>query len=162
MSHQNLTYINHCIEHDVSIVSNWFKANLLTLYPKKTVAMSFLHKKLPGKIVSIKLENTAIQFVREVKFLGMWLDKNLNWSTHMSKLITKLRRNTHLLTNHHNFLDTYTLKLTYHAQIQSHLNYGLIIWGNMATSEALNKIRTIQMYEDDTTWSHNLPNIQRP
>ena len=109
MSHQNLTYINHCIEHDLSVMSNWLKANLLTLNPNKTVAMSFLHKKLPGKIVSIKLENTAIQFVREAKFLGMWLDKNLNWSTHMSTLITKLKRNTHLLTNHRNFLDTYTL-----------------------------------------------------
>ena len=144
MSHQNLTYIYHCIEHDLSIVSDLFKANLLTLNPNKTVAMSFLHKKLSGKIVLIKLENTAIQFVRETKFLGMWLDENLNWSTHMSKLITKLKRNIHLLTNHHNFLDTYTLKLIYHAQIQSHLNYGLILWGNMAISKALNKIRTIQ------------------
>ena len=32
----------------------------------------------------------------------------------------------------------------YLAQIQSHLNYGLILWGNMANHESLNKIRTIQ------------------
>ena len=64
MSHQNLTYINYCIEHDLSIISDWFKANLLTLNPNKTVAMTFLHKKSSGKIVSIKLENTAIQFVK--------------------------------------------------------------------------------------------------
>ena len=144
MSHQNLTYINYCIEHDLSIISDWFKANLLTLNPNKTVAMTFLHKKSSGKIVSIKLENTAIQFVKN-QVPGHVLEENLNWSTHMSKLITKLKRNIHLLTNHHNLLDTYTLKLIYHAQIQSHLKYGLILWGNMATSEALNKIRTIQI-----------------
>ena len=51
---------------------------------------------------------------------------------------------TYLLSNHRNFLDTFTLKLIYHAQTQSHLNYGLILWGNMATCDALNKIRTIQ------------------
>ena len=62
----------------------------------------------------------------------------------MSKLITRLKRNTYLLSNHHNFLDTFTMKLIYHAQIQSHLNYGLILWGNMATCDALNKIKIIQ------------------
>ena len=50
----------------------------------------------------------------------------------------------HLLSNHRNFLDTYTLKLIYLVQIQSHLNYGLVLWGNMACRESLNKIRTIQ------------------
>ena len=144
MSHDNLTYINHCIENDLSIVSDWFKANLLTLNPNKTVAMSFLHKKPKGKLVSINLESTTIRFVKETKFLGIWLDENLNWSAHTSKLITRLKRNTYLLSNHCNFLDTFTLKLIYHAQIQSHLNYGLILWGNMATCDALNKIQTLQ------------------
>ena len=144
MSHENLAYINHCIENDLTIVSDWFKANLLTLNPNKTVAMRFLHKKPKGKLVTIKLANTKIRFVKETKFLGIWLDENLNWNAHTSKLIARLKRNTHLLSNHCNFLDTFTLKLIYHAQIQSHLNYGLILWGNMATCDALNKIRTIQ------------------
>ena len=144
MSHENLTYINHCIENDLSIVSDWFKANLLTLNPNKTVAMRFLHRKPKGKLMSINLRNITIKFVKETKFLGIWLDENLNWSAHTSKLITKLKRNTHLLSNHCNFLDTLTLKLIYYAQIQSHLNYGLILWGNMATCDALNKIRTLQ------------------
>ena len=140
MSHENLTYINHCIENDLTIVSDWFKANLLTLNPNKTVGMRFLHKKPKEKLVTINLANTKIRFVKETKFLGIWLDENLNWNAHPSKLIARLKRNTHLLSNHHNFLDTFTLKLIYHAQIQSHLNYGLILWGNMATCDALNKI----------------------
>ena len=144
MSHENLTYINHCIENNLSIVSDWFKANLLTLNPNKTVAMSFLHKKPKGKLVSINLANTMIRFVKETKFLGIWLDENLNWNAHTSNLITRLKRNTHLLSNHHNFLDTFTLKLIYHAQIQSLLNYSLILWGNMATCDVLNKIWTIR------------------
>ena len=106
--------------------------------------MRFLHKKPKGKLVTINLGNTKIQFVKETKFLGIWVDENLNWNAHTSKLITRLKRNTQLLSNHHNFLDTFTLKLIYHAQIQSHSNYGLILWGNMATCDALNKLRTVQ------------------
>ena len=50
----------------------------------------------------------------------------------------------HLLSNHRNFLDKHTLKLIYLAQIQSHLNYGLILWGNKASCESLNKIKILQ------------------
>ena len=97
MSHHNLTYINHCIEHDLAIVSNWFKVNLLTLNPTKTVAMWFIHKKSIDKITNVKLENTELPFVMETKFLGMWLDENLSWNSHLNKLSTKLKRNLHLL-----------------------------------------------------------------
>ena len=144
MSHRNLNYINHCIEHDLEIISNWFKANLLTLNPNKTVAMQFLHRKSTGKIISIKIDNTQLPFVKETKFLGIWLDEKLSWNSHTIKLINKLKRNIHLLSNHRNFLDKYTLKLIYLAQIQSHLNYGLILWGNMASCESLNKIKILQ------------------
>ena len=128
MSHHNLTYINHCIEKDLAIVSDWFKVNLLTLNLTKTVTMRFLHKKSIGKITSIELDDTSLPFVPETKFLGMCLDYNLNWNVHLSKLTTKLKRNIHLLSNHRNFLDTNTLKLIYLAQIQSHLNYCLVLW----------------------------------
>ena len=46
------------------------------------------------------------------------------------------------MRNHKNILDCHTLKLIYLAQIQSHINYGLVLWGGMAYSENLNKIRT--------------------
>ena len=60
MSNHSLTYFNHCIEHDLAIVSDWFKANLLTLNPNKTVAMRFLHRKSVGKIISVKIEDTIL------------------------------------------------------------------------------------------------------
>ena len=144
MSHKNLTYLNHCLEHDLRIISDWFKDNLLTLNTTKTVAMQFLHRKSTGQIKSIMIDNTKIPFVRETKFLGIWLDEKLSWKPHIAKLMNKLKRNIHLLANHRNFLDSHTLKLIYLAQIQSHLNYGLILWENMASRESLNKIKTLQ------------------
>ena len=38
-----------------------------------------------------------IRFVKETKFLGIWLDENLNWSAHTSKLITRSKKK-HLST----------------------------------------------------------------
>ena len=82
-----------------------------------------------------------LPFVKETKFLGIWLDDELNWNCHLSKVSTKIKRNVYLLKNHKNILDCNTLKLIYLAQIQSHINYGLVLWGGMTSSENLNKIR---------------------
>ena len=106
--------------------------------------MRFLHNQSVGKITAIKLDDTMLPLVTETKFLGIWLDENLSWNVHLSKLITKLKKNIHLLLNHRNYLDTYMLKLIYLAQIQSHLNYCLVLWGSMASCENLNKIKMIQ------------------
>ena len=42
-------------------------------------------------------------------------------------------------------LDCHTLKLIYLAQIKSHINYGLVLWGGMANTEQLNKIKNTQI-----------------
>ena len=44
-------------------------------------------------------------------------------------LITKLKRNQALLRTTKNLFSQNTLKLIYYAHIQSHINYGLGVWG---------------------------------
>ena len=145
MTHHNLNYINFCLEHDLKKISDWFKANTLTLNLSKTVAMLFKNKKSPGKIANIKIDQTHIPLVHETKFLGIWLDEGLTLVAHLNKLNIKIRRNVHLLQNNRNILDCHTLKLIYLAQIKSHINYGLVPWGGMANAEQLNKIKNTQI-----------------
>ena len=47
--------------------------------------------------------------------------------------------------NTQNLFNQPTLKLIYHAHLQSHINYGLAVWGGMINSETLNKIQRIQL-----------------
>ena len=141
MCHENLNYISFCIEQDLLILSDWFKANSLTLNLTKSVAMMFKHKNSVGKLTGLQIEGVSLPLVKETKFLGVWLDDEVNWNCHLSKLSAKIKRNVYLLRNHKNTLDCNTLKLIYLAHIQSHINYGLVLWGGMASSEHLNKIR---------------------
>ena len=142
MWHDNLNYINFCIEQDLLILSDWFKANSLTLNLTKSVTMMFRHKDSVGKLTGLQIEQVKLPLVRETKVLGIWLDEELSWNCHLSKLSARIKRNMYLMRNHKNILDCHTLKLIYLAQIQSHVNYGLVLWGGMASSENLNKIRT--------------------
>ena len=67
--------------------------------------------------------------LKEVKFLGMWLDTQLNWSNHIEKLIIKISRNSNLIKYNKNTLPRDTKLLIYHSHVMSHIQYGLTLWG---------------------------------
>ena len=41
MLHRNINYLSWCIEEDLKVLSDWFKANSLTLNEEKSVSMTF-------------------------------------------------------------------------------------------------------------------------
>ena len=105
--------------------------------------MFFCNGKCKGK-PTLEIDKITLEPVECTKFLGMWVDENLNWNTHINKLINKIKRNMHLLKTPRNLFDEKTLKLIYHAHIQSHIDYGLVLWGLMTTKDNLNRMQSIQ------------------
>ena len=142
-SHRNTRYLKWCIEQDLKTISDWFKANKLTLNLEKTEYMFFGTNPVKAKPI-LEIDNITLKPVESVKFLGMWLDQNLNWNIHVNKLITRIKRNMHLLRTPKHLFSKKTLKLIYHAHIQSHTDYGLILWGSMTTQENLSHIQSVQ------------------
>ena len=124
-------------------IVKWFQVNKLTLNIEKTVCLLF-QKQGQSEEITIKVDNITIQNTHEIKFLGIWLDEHLNWTTHIQKLILKLTRNTNLLKYNQNLMPIHTKKLVYHSHIASHLQYGLLLWGNNATESQINKLQKIQ------------------
>ena len=143
--HRNLNYLRWCLETDLTTLVDWFKANKLTLNVSKTVYMLFRGKEAPT-IDYITIDNEKITESESTKFLGLSMDKNLNWKKQTSILINKIKRNTTLIKNTKNMFNKDTLKLIYYAHIHSHIAYGLNIWGGMVTKEILNKIQKVQNY----------------
>ena len=124
------------MEHDLSILLDWFKANQLSMNSSKSVGMLFSNnKKL--KLDKIIISDTSIKMVPYTKFLGIWIDRNLTWHEHISHVHQKIQRNLHLFRAGKNFLDIHSKCLLYFAQIQSHLNYGLVLRGNMSSTTLL-------------------------
>ena len=62
----------------------------------KTVCVLFQKDPTP-KTITLNVDGTEIHSLKEVKFLGMWLDNHLNWSNHIEKLIIKISRNSNLI-----------------------------------------------------------------
>ena len=139
--HRNLRYLIWCIENDLSNLDDWFRAKKLTLNVGKSVHMIFSKKK--NVDTCIKLGDTELPKVEIVKFLGMWLDQNLTWNEHLSKLKSRIRRNMSMLQVGVNLLDIHSKKILYYAQIYSHLSYGLPLWGNMISTTNMDRIQKL-------------------
>ena len=77
-SHSNLRYLKWSMQEDLKRIMDWFKANQLTLNLDKTVCMIFSPR---NKVTELRLEIDNRQLVAEeqTKFLGVWIDRNLNW-----------------------------------------------------------------------------------
>ena len=116
---------------ELSHLTNWFHANILSLNAKKTNYIIFSGPKMrvtedPNKTIIIN--NTPIIRVQQTKFLGMILDEHLTWRPHInlvknkaSKMIGIIRRLRYVLPSH-------TLRSLYNAFILPYFNYGTIIW----------------------------------
>ena len=89
-THNNLRFLKWSLEQEFVTLLDWFRANKLTLNLDKTAYILF-QKSGPTKEIDLELDGMTVHSVGTTKFLGMWLDKHLNWSTHLNKLYTKLK-----------------------------------------------------------------------
>ena len=143
-SGRNLRYLKWQITEDLCKISDWFKANKLTLNLNKTNYMIFNPKPNKPTDTTIYFENKALPRVNNTKFLGIWLDDQLNWKCHLTHLQLKLKSNLSLLKRSKHVLIPTTKTILYYAQIYSHLNYGILCWGSMINQSERKSIKKIQ------------------
>ena len=142
MSHRNLNYCEWCIQSDLHILQDWFRANKLTLNINKSMCMHYSAKE--SKEIKIVIDNTPLPMVTKTKFLGIWINNKLSWQSHFNQLCLKIIRNTQLLRICKSHLSTPTKKILYYTHIYSHLVYGCTTWGNMLKKEQLTKLQKLQ------------------
>ena len=128
---------------DLERLHDWFRANKLTLNLNKSVIIEFGNN---GHTTMNKIKTGDYEIARErfTKFLGVWIDSELNWNEHTSRLILKLKSRLGLLRCSKNFLNPQCMKVLYYAQVHSNLSYCLSMWGNMITKTQIKKIMKIQ------------------
>ena len=125
--------------HDLELMIDWFKANQLSLNLSKSVLLYLWEKRN-----QTRLTVGDIEIPISTKFLGVHIDNELRWTIHVNNLHKKLMANKILLSTNTNILNTNSLHLIYNAHIHSHLTYGLLAWGPMASKKALKDLTSIQ------------------
>ena len=137
--HRNDNYLKYCVERELETLSDWFRANKLTLNVDKSVFLMF-NRKGQRSINQLKLGDSLINRVSSTKFLGTWVDDQLNWKTHMSRLLSKLKCGLGMLQRSSDLLSTKAKKLLYYGQVCHAIRMNMVFGSQVGVYS-----KTIQM-----------------
>ena len=129
---------------DLVSIQDWFNVNKLTLNLSKIVYLYFEKNARSDTDLDLSLNGVTIPRMKCTKFLGVWVDDQLNWKQHVAKLITRLNSRTGLLYRGKFLLSPHAKKILYYGQVHSLITYRLSIWGALARASMLNRIQKIQ------------------
>ena len=134
----NLDNIN-LLNGELDLVSTWLKVNKLSLNAAKTKGMLFHAVQRKVTYPELYIDAIKIEFVKTFKFLGLTLDENMNWNSHINIVSNKISRAIGVMARLKNYIPKSALLQIYNALVLSHLNYGLIVWSKK--SEVLIKLQ---------------------
>ena len=119
--------------------------NKLCLNVKKTNFMVFCakNKKYSADDLCVTVDNVTVNQVFETKFLGVYIDSKLNWTTHIKHVACKISKNIGIITRARKFLNKKTLTGLYYTFIYPYLNYCCTVWGT-APETHLKKLHILQ------------------
>ena len=80
-------------------------------------------------------QNKLLSGVNNIKLLGLQIDKNLNWKTHVHNPLPKLSSACYLIRRMYLSFNMHTLKMIYYAYFHSVMEFGIIFWGVSAESK---------------------------
>ena len=92
-SHNDIQILAHTINSEMLELSDWFKANKLSLIVKKSNYVIFKPRQRREEFdLNIEINGHKMTRVKEVTFLGVILDENLSWKPHISHIACKISK----------------------------------------------------------------------
>ena len=119
----NLESLLRKLENETTIVLDWFCINEMKSNDDKCHLIV-----ANTDNVSVALGKEVIETSDQVELLGIKLDKNLNFSEHVSDLLKKANQKLHALARISKYLSKDKLKIIMKTFIQSQFNYCPLIW----------------------------------
>jgi hypothetical protein len=126
----------------LNFISDWFAQNQLVLNASKTNYISFSAKK-SNDAFDITLNNEPVTRVFTAKTLGVVIHEHLKWEAHVDILCKKLSRAVGILYKLTRCIPSICLKNVYSSLFNSHLTYGISVWGN-CSKKSLQRLLVLQ------------------
>ncbi len=117
------------LNRELAGINDWLKSNKLSLNVIKSKYMIFHTAQKNVIPLQLNIGNTIIERVYEFNFLGLTINENLNWKSHVDKIANKISKSMGILNKLKHFLHLNAKLLIYSALISSYLNFGILAWG---------------------------------
>ena len=144
-SSSNLSTIESVFNHELKMLIEWLRCNKLSLNESKSEMILFRSKRkiCDTSRFSLKLNNFKLKPVSNIKYLGLFIDENLNWDLHLEKPAQKLSQCNGIISKLRHFLTARLCVSIYYSIFYSHLLYGSIVW-QFTSKKNIDKIVKLQ------------------
>ena len=112
----------------VDSLKEYFFSNDLYMNVTKTQTLLFSNKN--NESLTITYEDNDLESKDDVLFLGVHVDKRLDWKCHVDFLANNISRYCYALRVITNHISEKAALLAYYAYVHSRIQYGIIFWGN--------------------------------
>lgn len=136
----NYAEIYDIINEDLPKIAEWFKNNLLVLHADKS-KISYYNPN-DNEVSDIILNGCKIEQVNETKYVGLIIDSNLNWNSHIDNLMKKIRPYVGVFRRI-SFLCDKVKKMMYYSYFNSNSIYLLSV-GSGTKNENIDKLEKLQ------------------
>ena len=117
------------INQELNHIHDWMMLNKLSLNINKTKCMFFSSPQKKINPPQLEIKDIPLEYTDNFNFLGITINKNLNWKNHIQNIAIKLSKAIGILNRLKFQLPLNILKIVYNSLVHSHLNYGLLCWG---------------------------------
>ena len=150
---KNKDQVKTFLSSDFKIISNWFYENFMDLNPEKSHFMCIGQKIDDAE--TLNFNNFVIKNSKEVEILGITLDRNMNFHTHIKNICRKAGQKLSALLRISPYLDQRKKVLLYKSMIKSQFNYCPLVWMfcSRQSNNLINKVheRGLRLtYRDET------------
>lgn len=109
----------------------YFNKNKLFLNSSKTVFIKFTpHRKVIDVSSLIKIESKSIEQTQTTKFLGIHIDNDLEWETHIKSVCSRLSSVCFAIYRLRELTSRSVVLAYYYSQFVSRATYGILLWGS--------------------------------
>ena len=119
-------------QNDLNNMQNWLDTNKLTLNSDKTKLIIPTNHK-----AKFQLRDKLIEIVEEIKYLGLIIDKKLQFKKHIRTLIRRIMANVQPLRYFKTFISEKRMLQAYKVYIQPIIQYGVLIYGTTNKSNLM-------------------------
>lgn len=153
VSKNNIIEASETMQNELNIVTRWCHDNGLIINATKTKLM---HIKAPhlvnheinlifhnnqclhnSKPHTVNMCNVLIEKVKTFKYLGVYVDDNFKWLSHIQNLRKKLRKTAYSLFHLSNCSPFDVLKQAYFSLTESYMRHGITAWGSSTYCKSL-------------------------
>ena len=119
------------LNNELHNISNWLKANKLSLNVKKSDVIHINNKRSDNsQKINLCFESEMLEVKSHAKYLGVLLGDNLNWKAQIQHVNLTISKGLGILAKLRQVVPEKTLRSLYNSFIQPHIDYGSLVWGS--------------------------------